>query len=67
MPNLIAQITNSYSKQLEYFEFIGFNDCGPGIQHLYRHNPETVNATPEFLTVHTNTNDLSPDIRIRLD
>ena len=67
IPNLIAQITNSYSKQLEYFEFIGFNDCGPGIQHLYRHNPETVNATPEFLTVHTNTNDLSPDIRIRLD
>lgn len=66
MPNLITQITTDYRQLIEYFEFIGFNDYGPGVQHLYRNIIDDASITPEFLTVHTNQ-DLSPDIEIRLD
>lgn len=66
IPNLITQITTEYREQIEYFEFLGFNDYGPGIQHLYHHEHEDVFITPEFLTVHT-SEDLVPDINIRLD
>lgn len=66
IPNLITQITTDYRQLLEYFEFLGFNDYGPGVQHLYRNESNNVKITPEFLTIHTNLN-MSPDISIRLD
>lgn len=66
IPNLITQITTDYRQLLEYFEFLGFNDYGPGVQHLYRNEYDDVKITPEFLTVHTNL-DMEPDISIRLD
>lgn len=66
IPNLITQITTDYRQLIVYFEFLGFNDYGPGIQHLYRNEFEDVSITPEFLTVHTDL-DMSPDINIRLD
>lgn len=71
IPNLITEITNKYQESIEYIEFLGFNDYGPGVQHLYRqdYNVTTglqdVNMVPEFLTVHTDT-DMTPDINIRL-
>lgn len=66
IPNLITQITNDYRQLIVYFEFLGFNNFGPGEQHLYRHECNDVSVTPEFLTVHTRL-DLEPDIYIRLD
>lgn len=65
IPNLITTITNKYRNEIEYFEFLGFNDYGPGYQHLYRHDPEVVDTVPEFLTVHTNE-DKTPDILIEM-
>lgn len=66
IPNLITTITNKYKDNIEYIEFLGFNDYGPGVQHLYRQDIKNeVITVPEFLTVHTNL-DMSPDINIRL-
>lgn len=65
IPNIITTITNTYRNSIEYFEFLGFNGLGPGEQHLYKHEYNSVTMVPEFLTVHAN-NDLSPDINIRL-
>lgn len=64
IPNLITTITNTYRNSIEYIEFLGFNDYGPGIQHLYRHESDNITAVPEFITV--NVNDMVPDINIRL-
>jgi len=65
IPNLITTITNNYRNSIEYFEFLGINDYGPGVQHLYKNETDDPNVVPEFLTVHTN-DDLSPDIQIEL-
>ena len=71
IPNLITTITNTYRESIEYIEFLGFNDYGPGEQHIYRKDynlvtgTQDVNMVPEFLTVHTNL-DMSPDITITL-
>ena len=71
IPNLITTITNKYREVIEYIEFLGFNDYGPGVQHIYRHDfnvttgLQDVTMVPEFLTVHTDLN-MTPDINIRL-
>lgn len=64
IPNLITTITNTYRNSIEYIEFLGFNDYGPGIQHLYKQESEDITAVPEFITI--NVNDLEPDINIKL-
>lgn len=66
IPNLITEITNKYRpNSIEYIEFLGFNDYGPGVQHLYRNDYEDITIVPEFLTVHTRE-DLTSDINIRI-
>lgn len=65
IPNLITTITNNYRNSIEYFEFLGINDYGPGVQHLYKNEVSDPKVVPEFLTVHTNE-DLTPDIVIEL-
>ena len=65
IPNLITEITTNYRNAIEYFEFLGINDYGPGVQHLYKNEIDDVGTVPEFLTVHTNE-DLTPDINIIL-
>lgn len=65
IPNLITTITNSYRNSIEYIEFIGFNDHGPGIQHLYKQENDDITAVPEFLCVNV-TPDMKPDIKITL-
>lgn len=65
IPNLITTITSTYRNSIEFFEFLGINDYGPGVQHLYKNDIDDVNIVPEFLTVHTNE-DLTPDINIEL-
>ena len=42
----------------------GFNDYGPGVQHLYRHENEDITVVPEFLTI--NVVDMQPEINITL-
>src|SRR5699024_6199387 len=55
IPNLITTITNTYRESIEYIEFLGFNDYGPGEQHIYRQEynvvtgKQDVNMVPEFL------------------
>ena len=71
IPNLITTITNKYRESIEYIEFLGFNDYGPGEQHIYRQDynvvtgNQDVTMVPEFLTVHTDL-DMTPDININL-
>lgn len=66
IPNLITEITNKYRpNSIEYIEFLGFNDYGPGVQHLYRNEYDNITIVPEFLTVNT-TKDLTADINIRV-
>lgn len=64
IPNLITTITNTYRNSIEYIEFLGFNEYGPGIQHLYKQDETEVTTVPEFLTV--NVNNMGPDINVRL-
>lgn len=66
IPNLITEITNKYyPNSIEYIEFLGFNDYGPGVQHLYRNVYDDITIVPEFLTVNT-TENLTADINIRV-
>ena len=64
IPNLITSITNTYRNSIKYIEFLGFNDYGPGEQHLYKQENNDISAVPEFLTI--NVVDMSPDINITL-
>lgn len=66
IPNLITKITNKYYPySIEYIEFLGFNDYGPGEQHLYRNEYDDVSIVPEFICCST-TDDMTPDINIRV-
>ena len=53
IPNLVTQITNNYKEQISYFEYLGFNEYGPDIQHLYRIEDDEIpiHTPPEFLNV----------------
>ena len=66
IPNLITEITNKYCPSaIDYIEFLGFNEYGPGCQHLYRHEFDDVFMVPEFLTTDI-SEDLTPAINIRI-
>lgn len=66
IPNLITEITNKYRpNSIEYIEFLGFNNYGPGVQHLYRNEYDDITIVPEFLTVNT-TRDMTADVNIRV-
>ena len=69
IPNLVTQITNSYKEQITYFEYLGFNDYGADIQHIYKDadNDINIHTPPEFLNVNNvkaADNSLIPDINI---
>ena len=64
IPNLITTITNTYRNSIDYIEFLGFNNYGPGVQHLYKQENNDISAVPEFLSI--NVVDMQPDINIRL-
>ena len=69
IPNLITQITNTYSESITYFEYLGFNSYGPDIQHLYRDptNETNIHIAPEFLNIRNVRNidgTLTPDINV---
>lgn len=69
IPNLVTQITNTYSESITYFEYLGFNNYGPDIQHIYRDptNETNIHIAPEFLNIRNITNidgTLTPDINV---
>ena len=64
IPNLITNITTKYRNSISYIEFLGFNNYGPSIQHLYRQDKTDIYAVPEFLTI--NVKNTIPDINITL-
>lgn len=53
IPNLVTQITNNYKEQVSYFEYLGFNNYGPDIQHIYKLDDSEIpiHVCPEFLNV----------------
>lgn len=53
IPNLVTQITTNYKEQISYFEYLGFNNYGAGVQHIYKidDNDIPIHTTPEFLCV----------------
>ena len=53
IPNLITQISNNYSEQISYFEYLGFNEYGPEVQHIYKvsDNEIPIHTAPEFLNI----------------
>lgn len=65
IPNLITDITTKYREQLVYFEFLGFNEYGPGYQHIYQ-NEDIIYGTvvPEFLNIYTDNGVPSVNIAI---
>lgn len=74
IPNLITKITNSYSEDIVFFEFVDMNGFGPGVQHLYNMqiNNNNLIAIPEFININTlellenNTLVYRPDININI-
>ena len=69
IPNLVTQITNNYKEQIDYFEYLGFNEYGPDVQHLYRleDNEIPIHTPPEFLNVNNvigTDGSLTPNINI---
>lgn len=66
IPNLITTISNKYvPNSIDYIEFLGFNEYGPGVQHLYRNEYDDVTIVPEFLNIDVSS-DLVPAINIRV-
>ena len=69
IPNLITQITNNYKEQISYFEYLGFNNYGPNVQHLYKleDNEIPIHTPPEFLNVRNvigSDGSLTPNINV---
>ena len=64
-PNLQALVTDKFSDQLVYFEFVDMNGYGPGWQHIYRDDFETdITQVPDLLSVNIKGNINEPDIDI---
>lgn len=69
IPNLITEVTNTFSDRIDYFEFLGFNNFGPGIQHILVQPVEDINTIPEFLSLrnhYDDTNQIVPWINIEV-
>lgn len=57
IPNLITEVTNEFSDRIDYFEFLGFNNFGPGIQHIVVQPVESIDTVPEFLSLRNHYDD----------
>lgn len=69
---LITQINTDYAEEIDYFDFIGFNEYGPEILHIYKDPDDDMEITtaPELLNVNNKYNedtlDYEPDINIEV-
>jgi hypothetical protein len=69
IPNLITDVTTKYRESIEYFEFKGIDDYGPGVQHLYHSDTDYVDMVPEFININMIYNEdgtMTPDININV-
>lgn len=69
IPNLVTQITTNYKEQITYFEYLGFNDYGADVQHIYKLDDSEIpiHVAPEFLNVNNvleTDGTTAPDINI---
>ena len=69
IPNLVTQITTNYKEQITYFEYLGFNDYGPEVQHIYKDSDDSIaiHTAPEFVNIRNSIDidgSLTPDINI---
>lgn len=63
--NLVTEIKDKYPDQLYYFEFLGFNNYGPGQQYIKGTEEDLMNDVPEFININT-LEDGTPDIYINV-
>ena len=69
IPNLITNVTNKFRESLVFFEFLGIDNYGPGVQHLYHSDEDYVDLVPEFINVNMIYNEDGtkiPDINIEV-
>lgn len=69
IPNLITNVTNKFRESLVFFEFLGVDDYGPGVQHLYHDTTEYVGMVPEFINInmlYDENGNKTPDINIEV-
>ena len=69
IPNLVSQITTAYQEQITYFEYLGFNDYGPNVQHIYKDSDDEIgiHIAPEFINVNSiigSDGTYTPDINV---
>ena len=57
IPNLITEVTNEFVDRINYFEFLGFNNFGPGTQHIIEQPVESITTVPEFLSIRNHYDD----------
>lgn len=67
MTNIISTIEKDYISSVEYFEFLGFNGYGPGIQHIYRESIDDVVTIPELVNIEVDETTLEPKITIEVE
>ena len=69
IPNLITNVTNKFRESIVFFEFLGIDNYGPGVQHLYHSDEDYVDLVPEFINVNMIYNEdgsKTPDINIEV-
>lgn len=67
MPNITTTIEKKYAEAVEYFEFLGFNKYGPGVQHLYRNELNDISIVPELVNIQVDKETLEPMINIEIE
>lgn len=63
MSNLITSVTDMYSSEIQFIEFVGINEYNALIQYIERKEIDELDQVPEFLNINL-SNDLVPDINI---
>lgn len=69
IPNLITNVTNKFRESIVFFEFLGIDNYGPGVQHLYHSYEDYVDLVPEFINVnmiYDEDGSKTPDINIEV-
>lgn len=69
IPNLITDVTNKFRSSITFFEFLGIDGYGPGVQHLYHKDVDYVEMVPEFININMLYNEdgtKTPDINIEI-
>ena len=65
MTNLTTEITDEYSDDIEFIEFVSINNYDALRQYLEKVETDVITDVPEFLCINL-TQDLQPDIEIEL-